>query len=240
MSMILLGTALVAGGFWIAGVRSLSTERSPIQPAGENAGTSEPTPNKKLENEGGPGERYDIVHGEVTFAATNPPWHDGGYLGSSRTLATLEADFGQIKVLADPLPVGTGCEADAAPADAQAWAERILSDPDIEATEPTPIRIAGVEALQMDVAPAAGASICDSGDEPVLFRSAQLDPRPEVGLWRSQVGLWHRYSYRVYLLDVPAGSSRILAVVVYAFERNFDELLENATPVLDSLEFHAP
>jgi len=184
---------------------------------------------------------YSIVDGEVTFAATNPPWGLAADLGSTRTLATLRADFadfGGIKVLADPLPVGTGCETDAAPADAQAWAERILSDPDMEATEPTPIRIAGVEALQMDVAPAAGASICDSGGEPVLFTSAD-DPLVGTALWRSQVGLWDRYSYRVYLLDVPAGSSRILAVVVFAFDRDFDEVVEAAAPVLDSFEFQA-
>jgi hypothetical protein len=238
MSMVLLGTALVAGGFWIAGVRSPSTERSPVQPAGENASTPEPTTNETLENEGGPRERYDIVDGEVTFAATYPPWgFDPDWVAESpRTMAALTADLGGIRIVADPLPVGTGCEADAAPADAQAWAERILSDPDIEATEPTPTRIAGVDALQMDLAPAAGASICDSGDEPVLFNSSE---QPEGG-WRSQIGLWHRYSYRVYLLDVPAGSSRIVAVVVFGFERNFDEVLEAAAPVLDSLEFHAP
>jgi hypothetical protein len=183
---------------------------------------------------------YSIVDGEVTFAATNPPWSfdPAWVLDSPRTMAALTADFGGIRIVADPLPVGTGCEADAAPADAQAWAERILSDPDIEATEPTPIRIAGVEALQMDVAPAAGASICDSGGEPVLFTSIQ--PDGQVAGWRGQVGLWHRYSYRVYLLDVPAGSSRILAVVVFAFDRDFDEVVEAAVPVLDSLEFHAP
>jgi hypothetical protein len=187
---------------------------------------------------------YSIVDGEVTFAATNPPWSFDGaqVLDSPRTMAALRADFGGIRIVADPLPVGTGCESDAAPADAQAWAERILSDPDIEATEPTPIRIAGVEALQMDVAPAAGASICDSGGgEPVLFTSiTSVQPDGQVLGWRGSVGLWHRYSYRVYLLDVPAGSSRILAVVVFAFDRDFDEVVEAAAPVLDSLEFHAP
>jgi hypothetical protein len=237
MSMVLLGTALVAGGFWIAGVRTLSTERSPVQPAGENTSTSEPTPTETPENEGGPRERYDIVDGEVTFAATSPWRFDPDWVADSpRTMAALTADFGGIRIVADPLPVGTGCEADAAPADARAWAERILSDPEIEATEPAPIRIAGLDALQMDVTPAAGASICDSGDEPVLFNSSE---HPKGG-WRSQVALWHRYSHRVYLLDVPAGSSRILAVVVFGFDRDFHEVVEAAAPVLDSLEFHAP
>ena len=141
------------------------------------------------------------------------------------------------------MPVGTGCETDAAPVDAQAWAERILSDPDFEATEPTPIRIAGVGALQMDVAPAPGASICDSGGglgEPVLFTSAEPHLGPGSGLWRSQVDLWHGNSYRVYLLDVPAGSSRILAVVVSAEPRMFELVIEAAVPILDSFEFHAP
>ena len=44
VSMVLLGTGLVAGGLWIAGARSPSTERGSIKPADDHVRPSEPTP----------------------------------------------------------------------------------------------------------------------------------------------------------------------------------------------------
>lgn len=179
----------------------------------------------------------------MTFAATDPPWHVAEWQSADAAsgrigITLLHGDgYRGIRVLADPLPVGTGCKVDVALANAGAMARRILSDPDIDATEPVPVRIAGIEALQMDVAPARGASICERDNEPLLF---WID-EPELGLINpSDITLWHRHSYRVYLLDVPEGSSRILAIVVFGFDRDFERVVEAAVPVLDSLEFHAP
>jgi hypothetical protein len=149
------------------------------------------------------------------------------------TLLHDESVYGGIKIVADPLPVGRGCQADPAPADADALAARILSDPDIEATAPVPVRIAGIDALQMDVAPAPGASICERSNEPVLFTSDEPDNFTDLNLW-------HEHSYRLYLLDVPAGSSEILAIEIVAGHRELESVVEAAAPVLDSLEFHAP
>lgn len=45
---------------------------------------------------------------------------------------------------------------------------------------------------------------------------------------------------RVYLVDLPGGSARVLAIAIAADEDSFETVLEWATPVIDSIEFHAP
>ena len=46
---------------------------------------------------------------------------------------------------------------------------------------------------------------------------------------------------RLYLLDLPEGmSARILAIAISAPESEFERVVEAATPILDSFEFHAP
>ena len=182
-------------------------------------------------------DSYEILDGEVTFAAAAPPWRFADWAGSGPAMSTLlyELDFEGIRVMADPVPAGTGCEEGRAPADAEALAESIRSDPDIESSEPVSVRISGIEALQMDVAPARGASICDSGNEPLLFSGEG----PSCCSDRPSVSLWHRHQYRLYLLDVP-GSGRILAVQIFGFDEDFERLVESAAPILDSFEFNAP
>lgn len=76
-----------------------------------------------------------------------------------------------------------------------------------------------------------GASICDRSNEPVLFTSDEPDN------W-TDVNLWHRHSYRLYLLDVPEGSFRMLVIELFAFDRDFERVVKAAAPVLDSFEFH--
>lgn len=47
---------------------------------------------------------------------------------------------------------------------------------------------------------------------------------------------------RLYLLDLPGGSARTLAIAIVASAPNFDQLdqvVEAAAPILDSFEFHA-
>jgi hypothetical protein len=49
--------------------------------------------------------------------------------------------------LADPRPIGPGCEKAPAPADAEALARSIRSDSDLEATTPEAVTIGGIPAL---------------------------------------------------------------------------------------------
>lgn len=46
---------------------------------------------------------------------------------------------------------------------------------------------------------------------------------------------------RLHLLDAPEGSSMgILAIAIEAPESRFDDVVADATPVLESIEFHTP
>lgn len=178
-------------------------------------------------------EPYSILDGEVTFAVP-PPWY-GFFDYGPNTIALVYPEVSEglagLGVLPDPVPLGTGCEPGPVPADAEALALRILSDPDLETTEPVAASVGGMDALQMDVVVASGASICESGSPEVLtvvnsgngFGALWLEPGDRM---------------RLYLLNLPEGSSaRTLAVTFDAPEGAFDTVLEYVEPILESFEF---
>jgi hypothetical protein len=197
--------------------------------------TDDPPP-PTTESGGARAEPYEFLDGEVTFAAAKP-WD----YGLSRDTATMNSlffqdqDFGQrLTVAADPLPVAGGCLEGPAPADAEALALSVLSDPDLEATEPVAASVGGIEALQMDVIVAPGASVCgevNGGTPQVLSANGE-------GWWPG-VALEYNQQMRLYLLDLPEGlSARTLAIAISAPDVSFDMVVEAATPILDSFEFH--
>ena len=163
---------------------------------------------------------YSLLDGEVTFAAA-PPW---SYTSHDRTSMTLggvgrgsASQFTMFTIVADPL-TATGCEAGPAPADAEALVRSIRSNPDLEATAPVAASVGGIDALQMDVVAAPGASDCGQIDR---LSAGQDGPM------------------RLYLLDLPEGmSARILAIAISALESEFEHVVEAAAPILDSFEFH--
>jgi hypothetical protein len=187
---------------------------------------------------------YSFPDGEVTLHAAHPwVFHDGSRVislipeGPSLRPTTdggERRDWDALALIANPAPVGTGCQAGRGPADAEALAESIRSDPDLEATAPVAVSAGGAEALMMDVLIAAGASVC--GGEGV----AGLDGDPGV-LVVADIGLATGDRMRLYLFDVPVGSSmRTLAIAINAPESRFESVVEAAAPVVDSVEFHAP
>ena len=169
--------------------------------------------------------RTAFLDGEVTFAAALP-W--GGeppvmYLGNPG-----HGEF--FEMAADPLTVD-GCEPGPEPADAEALAQNIRSNPDLEATAPVTASVGGVDALQMDLVAAAEASLCPQPDQgPLVLNRRDSNP------W--ELGEGNRM--RLYLLDLPGGSAQILAIAITASEAEFERVLEAATPIVDSIEFHAP
>jgi hypothetical protein len=169
--------------------------------------------------------------GTVTFAAANPPWSLSHLDGNTILFGT---GYQGIHFLVDPQPVGAGCEVDPAAADAASMAARVGGDPDIRASDPIPVRISGTDGVQMDVAGADGASQCVQLGEPGLFKVAGTPS----GDWGAYLGLNSRWRYRLYLLDVP-GSSQIVAILVFAHDRQFDAVMQAATPVLDSIHLRS-
>jgi hypothetical protein len=194
------------------------------------------------ENGGGLVEPYEFLDGEVTFDAAWPwDWYVGGW-GFTPTMTTLQFDdpdqsagFDQLlAVVADPLPVESGCRQGPAPAGAEALARSIRSDPDLEATEPVAVSVGGIQALRMDVVAATGASVCEEGPAPQVVTPNDHDPD-----WTG-VFLGHGRRMRLYLLDLPERLlHRTLAIAISAPEPDFERVMEAAEPIVDSIEFHA-
>jgi hypothetical protein len=175
---------------------------------------------------------YEFLDGLVTFAAP-PPWEWSpfdNYAGMD--ILTLAPSYDDnVTVVADPRPIETGCRQGPAPADAEALARRLRSDPDLEATAPVAGSVAGREALRMDVTTTPGASVCKTWGTPQVLTPNDDD-------WPG-VGLEHGHRMRLYLLDLPEGSSaRILAIAIVAPEPALEQVVDAAAPILDSFEFH--
>jgi hypothetical protein len=175
-------------------------------------------------------EPFSPLEGEVTLYAAPPwdwsccfgPWH----LDLDRNVRE------QLYVVTDPRPVETSCRKGPAPADAQALARSILSDPDLEATGPVSARVGGVGALSMDVVAASAASVCDYWNAPLVVTSTGVEQS-----WAS-VALKSGRRMRLYLVDLPEGmSARILAIAIVAPEQSFEHVVEAAQPIVDSFTF---
>jgi hypothetical protein len=137
--------------------------------------------------------------------------------------------------MAAPLAVETGCKEGPAPADAEALAQRIRSDPDLEATEPVAVEVGGIEALRMDVVAATGASVCQVYPGTLVLAPSQ--PLGPNGNGWAGARVNPGYRIRLYLLDLPGGSARILAIAIVAREPLFERVVEAVAPIVDSFQF---
>lgn len=247
--------ALVIGGF--AGVRSLSTERSSIQPADDNASPPEPAPSETPAD----AEGYDILHGQVTFRAAKP-WEPHveslmiaeGRLPSEFTLLTRFDETGtscrsprsscaDITVLADAAPRQGSCaRTGGTVVSAEEAANAIAANPGLDSTDPVSERIGGIGALRLDVSVAEGALTCEESGDGVEYGDAVpvLAHTRRTKLGAPIVAVVEPGSrMRVYLLDLPEGAAaQTLAIMISAREADFDVAIEAARPILDSFEFH--
>ena len=181
--------------------------------------------------------RFGFLDGEVTYDAPYPaaPHSDLWYQAPDvATVVGAARPTGPV-ILADPRPIEhPGCVEAPAPASAEALARSIRSNPDLDADAPVAVTIGGLPALQIDAVLAPNASECSwqtadsSQSAPLLLKHAPF----ATGGDRA----------RIFLLDLPGGSARVLALVTDNFsdEDSFERPLELAAPILDSIEFHAP
>ena len=183
------------------------------------------------ENGKGVPVEYGFLDGIVTYRAAHPlePSMDG-YRAADRLaidglLPNDDAPRRVITFLADPRPLGPDCVADPAPADAEGLAQSLASDPKFEATGPIAVTVGGRPALKLELL-RAPASTC----------GLLLEPSPLAGQGR----FTGSDRARLYLIDLPGGSHRVLAIVIAADDDSFQTVLEWAAPVVLSIEFHAP
>jgi hypothetical protein len=196
------------------------------------------------ENGGALAEPYEFLDGELTFAAAPPwDWYVGGW-GFTTTMTTLQFDdpdqsagFDQLlAIVADPRPVEEGCQDGPVPADAEALARSIRSNPDLEVTQAVAATVGGIEGLRMDVVAALGTINCAELGAPVVMRATDLNDDESRPV---EIPVGHRM--RLFLLDLPEGlSPRIMAIAIIAPEPDFEHVMEAAEPIVDSIEFHAP
>lgn len=161
---------------------------------------------------------HAFLDGEVTFRAAyplEPSDYGPDRLVIEGLLPNDDAPRRILLLMADPRPLGLGCE-EPAPTDAEALARILRSEPDSKATAPVAVTIGGLSGLQMD-------GVIAHATTPCVF----LDPS---GTRRA----------RLYLLDLPGGSARVLAIAVAADEDSFETVLGWAMPVINSIEWHAP
>ena len=157
---------------------------------------------------------YGFLDGEVTYRAAYPLGPSQERL-VSRTGSPSTASFptttrpaGSSCFLADPRPIGPDCVEGPAPADAEALARSIQSDPDFEATAPVAVTIGGLPALQIDVVAAPARAPARSG----LQRPSR---RVNEGA-RSTCSIF------------PEDRARVLAIATVADEDSFEAVLELA------------
>jgi len=180
---------------------------------------------------------YGFLDGEVTYRAASPlEPSDDGYREWDRLaiVGLLPDDDAPRRVLlflADPRPIGPDCVEAPAPADAEALARSIGSDPDFEATAPVEVTIGGTPALQMDVVLARGASSCSWSEPGIPSESSPLL------LKHAPMFLGHDRA-RLYLVDLPGGSVRVLTMAMITDEDSFETVLPWAASIVDSIEIH--
>jgi hypothetical protein len=175
----------------------------------------------------GPGS-YSFLGGDVTFRADGP-WSDHveAYI-DDRLFLLLGEDGAQIYIIANPTPVALDhpCATDLLPTSAANVVDAVRSNPNFEVATPVAERVGGIDALRMDVAPTLVAGPCNSAF-PVVSSS-----RVWGVVTPTQMG-------RLYLLDLPGGSARALAILIIAPEAGFERAVQAAAPVVASFGFRA-
>jgi hypothetical protein len=180
-----------------------------------------PNPLPTTENGQSVAVPYSFLDGQVTFAAA-PPWRYSGLARDDD--ATVMSFSGSARgegfvIAADPLLDGTSCENVSAPSDAEALARSIMADPNFETTGTVPVSFAGIDGLQMDV----DAAVADWNDF----------------CWPWVPDQSNRWRMRLYLVDYPGESAGVLTIAVIAApETDFERVLEEAAPIVESLEVH--
>jgi hypothetical protein len=178
---------------------------------------------------------YSFFDGEVT-ASASAPWQGNIWTVTGLSLGS-NTSRELVQMTTDPLPVTTGCEGGTAAADAAALAQAVLSDPDLDATTPVAVTVGGAEGLQIDVIQAPGATTCEdagAGSTLVLTKPTRL-----ISAFSDSHMLGPQEHMRLYLIDLPeASTGRILAIAIVASEARFDDVMEAAAPIIESIAFH--
>jgi hypothetical protein len=175
---------------------------------------------------------YMFYDGEVTVSAPDP-WNLSPFFESALAFGDQSGDA-RVELVRNPLPIATGCAPGPVPSDADALVRSIRSNPDLVVSAPVSVDLGGASGSAIDVTVAPGASVCETFPATLVLTQGDgySGPRPPG------VDLAPGSRMRLYLLDVPERlPTPILAIAVVAPEARFEDLVEGATPILESLQF---
>ena len=175
--------------------------------------------------------------GRMTYAA-DPAWDEFFFdIGRDASGLYYTKDNGldrTIVVIGDPVAPTGPCAADGPAESANALAESVQSNRNLNATRPVPTRIGAIDGIRMDVTMAeGGAAPCEGGwlaDEAALVVLPRPGEKP-IQAFGAEAG--HRT--RLYLFDLP-GKPATVAIMVSAPEADFEETLDLTAPIMESFE----
>lgn len=163
---------------------------------------------------------YSVLDGGVTFGVL-PMW-EVEVSGHAWVAFRHRLGTSAMVIAAEPLSVWPSCENAPTPADAEALARSIIADSGYEVSEATPVRIAGIDGLQIDVAvPDHGQYLCSFGDSETLRGVQSGGTR-----------------MRLFLVDHPGESAGVLTFAVLTNADELEGAIAEATPTIDSVELH--
>lgn len=191
--------------------------------------------------------QHALFGGEVTLQVAHPWIFTGSAFGSlipegpgvaPTTDGGERNHWDEFVLIPDAVGVTAGCPTEPSPTDAAALAESIRSNPDFGATSAVAVRMGGAEALTMDVAIPAGATIC-APEKGLDLLNFVLDVNGPLSFRNGfQTGRATGEMMRLYLFDAPEGSSmQTLAVAIVAPAERLERAAQAAAAVIDSIEF---
>jgi hypothetical protein len=192
-----------------------------------------------------PATSYEFLDGDVTFGAggweqgENWAWYFDGNLDERIFVLGIPRQVITAGPYCRPLardPLAGRSPSMPGPTNAEALAESIRADADLQATEPAALTVGGAPALQMDITAAPGASLC-SPDEDGPEGTGVVREGYGWGGENAAITVTGDERMRLYLVDVPDGSGRILAIAIVGPDAGFERVLEGAAPFVDSFEF---
>ncbi len=166
---------------------------------------------------------FSILDGEVSFEVA-PTWEVES-LGDTHVALVHRFGGSSIVIATEPLAVGGGaCGTIPAPTNAEELARLIFAYSGYEVTEPLPVRIAGVDGFQIDVA------VSDPQYNQYLCTFEETGTLTAVQSGGTRI--------RLLMVDHPGPSADVITVANMTTQDEFDDAIAELAPIVDSVEFH--
>jgi len=166
---------------------------------------------------------FSIPNGQVSFGVSSmwrEEWVDDA-VGAFRHQFLDSA----IVIAPEPLSIG-GCDNREAPTDARTLAQSIVANTGYEVSEPVPVRIAGLDGLQLD------ATLVQPGVDVGFLCSFGTETLRGIQSGGDQM--------RLYILDRPGESPGVVTIAVMTNPEEFEDTIAEAAPIIDSIAIQTP